>query len=584
MRIFASLVMAALIVVDSAASAQAAPEPGAARAVAEFVERFGNSGQFHGSALIVEEDVIVLNRNYAPRGRADPDHPDRQFRYYVASITKAVTAIAILRLAERGDLDLDAPIGVIFPGLRPEIGAAVTVRHLLTHSGGIVRDHTELLEAGESAVSTNIVTALNRSEPLFEPGTSVAYSNSGYRLLAVIVERVSGRPFAEFAASEIFAPSNMVSSSIGLGRTADGILLAGHHSPDLVTSVATDPDIDNPAVLVGAGGLYTSAADLARLVHALSRGELFSGEALETMLTPPSIGENNSDAMGWETVEIDGHRIHFASGASAGYVSMLFWDPANDIVVVLLSNDSSIGRVGGRTLGFGVMSLLAGGVAPPLPQAPLAAFLDHLQRDGPETAHAYAATLDTSDAPVANAAPIQAVGEPDGGAGETPLAWAPATADAGPEWLELDFDGPIATVEVRVHYAQIPGAITGIQWEGGLEQTLPPMELEQSDGQPVERYRLDGMRSVSRLRLMLDTRRVAGWPQIDAVALVDADGGVHWATAARASTSAFDASNVSMHDFPTPLVLEKWVRKLNENGHSHLAEQVRRANALIARE
>src|SRR5205085_3578911 len=130
--------------------------------------------------------------------------------YRLASITKQFTATAILLLAERGRLGLDDPVGRWLPTL-PPVPAGATLRQLLTHSAGLV-DYEDLIDepAPRQLRDADVLALLEHEDrSLFAPGSSYRYSNSGYALLALVVERASGLAFQDFLRQEVFEPLGM---------------------------------------------------------------------------------------------------------------------------------------------------------------------------------------------------------------------------------------------------------------------------------------------------------------------------------------------------------------------------------------
>lgn len=550
--------------------------------IAEFLAAFRERGNLRGSALAIVDGETVFDSAFglanAENGR--PNSTDT--RFYAASVTKAFTAVAILQLAEAGALRLDAPIADYLSGFDPEIGATVTVRHLLNHSSGILRDYTERLPEGAIGTDRQLIDSVNGSGLMFDPGSSIAYSNTGYRILALMIERVTNMPFAEVIHHRIFVPADMPRSTIGLDGVPAEQVARGYQRPDLVTPRPTLEIEDDLPAMRGAGGLYTTTHDLVNFVAALRAGVLISPESLETMLQPPSIGDDPTDVMGWEIMSLGEMPIVLGSGASSGYLAFLIWPRDGDDVVAVLSNDTSLGRVGGRALAFGLIRLLSGANAPAIPETPLADFLYVLQSEGIASATDFARTIDPSGAPIENAAASQALGPPDGGIGESQRAWAPATADAGLEWLELDYRTPVRATGIMVQYTQVPGAMTGIGINDGSSLPLDAETAQSRDGAPIERYALRPAVEVSRVRLQLDTASVDGWPQIDAVALVDEDGEPHWADRATASSSAYMASAASAYDHPTPDALARLAMRLEEAGRTDDAAAVREAANRLA--
>ena len=155
-----------------------------------------------------------------------------------------------------------------------------------------------------------------------------------------------------------------------------------------------------------------------------------------------------------------------------------------------------------------------------------------------------ASTLHAQSSPAPNWSPAQATGAPDTlEAGDLPTAWASLAPDGGPEWLELEFEKPAAIAEVRIRETFNPGAITKVValtaaneesliWEGQAPPAIAPVEMVLKPTKPA---------TSNRIKIHLDTTRVPGWNEIDAVELIGMDGSRQWAKNATASSSFADA-------------------------------------------
>ncbi|PCI59896.1 MAG: hypothetical protein COB37_10650 [Kordiimonadales bacterium] len=570
--------LAAAVVITFGAYCQSAPEQSKKDQMAALVRAYVETGQFQGSVTALVNNDLIFDQAY---GKANieaglANTPDT--RFYAASITKALTAVAVLQLVEAEKLALDAPIGQFFPALTSDMGETVTVRHLLMHTSGVMRDHTERLGGKENPTTADLMQVLNEAPLNFEPGTSGSYSNTGYHLLALILQRVSGHPFAGLIQEKILTPAGMTNSSIGQLDEQVGLYAAGYKSDDILTPKRTAKDDYDRPMLFGASGLFTTSRDLIAFTRALKGDSLLGLEMAEIMFTPRD-GRSTGQVMGWEIIHKDDQlgTLMLATGAADGFLSSLFWVKGSDTAVAVMANHSKLGRVGSQALSLNSLRI-AIGAGPQLaaPATPLAIYLSHILAGEHEAAADYVKTLDWSKAPLANAAAIQAVGEPNGGVGESRRAWAPATADAGEEWIKLDFDAEKPVTAVRVQFTQIPESLTGVEFDG-VKVEASPVHTVADNGAPVVEFRLSAPRTISSVKILLETKKVKGWPQIDAVSLIAEDGSVTWARDATSSTSAFRSSGVSLHDYPSKAVLRKLAERLRESGKKAEADKVENA-------
>jgi CubicO group peptidase (beta-lactamase class C family) len=255
----------------------------------------------------------------------------------VASTSKQFTAVCIALLAEQGKLGLDDEARTYLPEL-PRYEAPLTLRHLLQHTSG-VRDYPALLGiAGLPGISPAGVLALTaRQKGLdFRPGEEFLYCNSGYVLLAEIVERVSGQPFARFAEENVFRPLGMASTAFSAEPVA-GQAVA--YSPDGEGGFQVDMDGVN---LPGDGALKTTLEDLCRWDRNFYDNRLGRGGPglIEQLVTPGVLasGERIGYGLGLFLGEFAGVRFLRHSGTWAGYKAELLRFPDLRLSVILLSN------------------------------------------------------------------------------------------------------------------------------------------------------------------------------------------------------------------------------------------------------
>lgn len=227
--------------------------------------------------------------------RAQPLNADTLF--YAASVSKQFTALAAAKLIEQGKLGLDDDVRKYLPEL-PQYERPVTVRMLMLHTSG-VRDFLELIRlAGiESASKTNKATALQlvlrQKSTNFTPGTAYTYSNGGYLLLAEIIERVSGRPFAEFVSTTILRPIGMSRSFFMNDAKPQGLNIAHGYVQvgDRFEVRDTYPNFS------GSGGLMVSINDLAKFDREIARGGKVWTTTVAKILTTPGTFTNGGPAL-----------------------------------------------------------------------------------------------------------------------------------------------------------------------------------------------------------------------------------------------------------------------------------------------
>ena len=302
----------------------------------EYMEAQVRANHFMGSVLIARDGEPIFRRSY---GLANVEHdvpnrPETKFR--LGSLTKQFTAAAILLLQERGELDVGDPIGKYIEDA-PESWEDICIHHLLTHTSGIP-SFTSFPEYEETWMipSRPEKTMLRfRDEPLeFRPGKKLSYSNSGYILLALIIENVSGMRYGEFLEENIFAPLGMKDSghdsftailkhrATGYLQGEDGMEHAPYHDMDLPT---------------GGGDLYSTVDDMLKWDQALYTDRLLSGKSRKAMFTAHESGYGYGLGIG----KLLGRKIHSHGGGINGFVSQIIRFPEDRATVIILSNHES---------------------------------------------------------------------------------------------------------------------------------------------------------------------------------------------------------------------------------------------------
>ncbi len=281
------------------------------------------------SVLVIQDGRAVVRRAYgfADLDARTPATPATNYR--LASVTKQFTAAAILALVEDGKLSLDDPIRKWLPAL-PTVADPITIRHLLTHTSGLV-DYEDLIPEGttKQVLDADVLRLLEQeNKTYFTPGTSYRYSNSGYALLALIIERASGQTFATFLRERIFRP-------LGMNDTVafeNGISTVAHraygHSFENGAWTRTDQSVTS--AVLGDGGIYASIDDLAKWDAALY------DERFRIAFTPatPTDDPNVQYGFGWR---ITGDSL-WHSGETRGFRNVIVRYPSRRLTVVVLTN------------------------------------------------------------------------------------------------------------------------------------------------------------------------------------------------------------------------------------------------------
>jgi CubicO group peptidase (beta-lactamase class C family) len=301
----------------------------------------GRSDAAPGAAVMVIQDGAILKR--AAYGMADlergvPIRTDTAFR--LASVTKQFTAMAIMMLQEQGRLAYDDPVARFVPELS-RFGDGLTIRHLLTHTGGLPDYYDVMVEvSGEARPRTlHALTVLSAwGEPLFAPGERYEYSNAGYDVLASIIERASGQSYKEFVEQRILGPLGMAGSVVVEDRSTP---IAHRAYGYRVEGDGFAPDYDDPLKdVLGSDGIYSTVEDLYRWDQALYGERLVSRKTLAEAFRPVRLadGEEVPYGFGWSLESRLGHRCVSHTGSWVGFRSFIGRYLDDRFSVIVLSN------------------------------------------------------------------------------------------------------------------------------------------------------------------------------------------------------------------------------------------------------
>jgi CubicO group peptidase (beta-lactamase class C family) len=303
-------------------------------------------------------DTITL-RGY---GKADLEldvpTPDRAV-YEIGSVTKQFTAAAILQLAEQHKLSLDDEITKYFPTY-PLRGYHLTVRRLLDHTSGI-KGYTEIPEFEKimaRSLPRDSVVAMFSSKPFdFPPGDAMAYSNSAYFLLGLIIEKVSGQTYEQYVRQHLFEPAGMRDTRYCSTSTVVPRRAHGYDVRNDTLRLAAYIDMTWP---YSAGALCSTAGDLIAWTQALHGGRLYSAASYHEMITPGALNDGTviRYAKGLALDSVDGHRRISHGGGIPGFLTQLSYFPDDSLIVVVLLNTA--GPVSPEAISRSIVDVILG--------------------------------------------------------------------------------------------------------------------------------------------------------------------------------------------------------------------------------
>jgi len=293
------------------------------------------------SILVKKQGKVIWRKGY---GLANlelnvPVEPDMIFR--LGSITKQFTAVAVLMLAEEGKLSLQDEITKFLPDY-PTQGRKITVEHLLTHTSG-VKSYTDLpewLPLQRKDMTVGEIIDLFKNQPTeFAPGERWKYSNSGYILLGAIIEKASGKTYADFVEQRIFGPLGMKSTCYDSTSRIIRRRASGYAKGNAGFENAPYMSMSQP---YAAGSLASSVDDLATWTESLLAGKLVKKETLERAFTSYKLkdGQDTKYGYGWCISDYEGHRLIEHGGGIHGFLSHALFFPEDQVFVAMLANST----------------------------------------------------------------------------------------------------------------------------------------------------------------------------------------------------------------------------------------------------
>jgi CubicO group peptidase (beta-lactamase class C family) len=311
------------------------------------------------AVLVIEDGQPVFRKGYGVTDLRTLQKIGPETNFRLASLTKQFTAMAVMLLVHDGKLHYEDRLTDVFPDF-PAYGKAITIRQLLNHTSGLI-DYEDIMAKQYAGISDDKIPQIKDAGVLdllkhetatkFTPGSHWAYSNSGYVVLAMVVEKRSGMKFGDFLRQRIFAPLGMMGTlayergrneivhrAYGYTKTADGW---------------SETDQSSTSATLGDGGVYTSLDDLAKWDAALTAHTLLSAKEMEPALTAATAANGaplqESDGslaplygFGWFLNPYRGHRRYSHYGETVGFRNAIQRFPDDHFTVIVLSDRAEV--------------------------------------------------------------------------------------------------------------------------------------------------------------------------------------------------------------------------------------------------
>ncbi len=358
-------------------------------AVADMLERFITHEMADKelpalSIALVDDQQIVWAKGF---GFADPKTKlpaTAETNYRVGSVSKLFTDIGIMQLVEQGKIDLDEPITRYLPNFRPRnpFGKAITLRQLMSHRSGLVREPPvgNYFETSEPSLAQTIAS-LNNTELVYAPESRTKYSNAAIATVGYVLERTQGEPFARYLKRSVLDP-------LGLERTS--FEPTPRITKDLAKAYMWTVDgrvFEAPTFELGmspAGSMYTTVTDMGRFMSILfaggqgTKGQMLKSSTIEEMWTPQFAppGQKTGYGIGFGVRELEGRRTVGHGGAIYGFATTLKAMPDDKLGVVVVTTKDAANAVTDRIANLALKAMFALRQGKPIPQPEITSSVD----------------------------------------------------------------------------------------------------------------------------------------------------------------------------------------------------------------
>lgn len=303
--------------------------------ISSLMDFYYKNGAFSGMVLVVGNGKIIYDKAFGFANLKTKEPLITNSAFYLASVSKQFTAMAIMMLEEQGSLSYHDKLSKYFPEF-PEYANQVTIKHLLTHTSGMV-DYYDSGYFKPGFTNDDVLSAMLKQPSLeFTPGEKYAYSNSAYVILSMIVEKVSGMSFREFMEKNILNPLQMNST-----------IVFDQSNPEIknrTTGFNLVGDIDDyNAFTTGGGGMYSTTGDLYLWDQALYTDKLIPQASLNEAFTPTVLNDGtvSNYGYGWMIEYNDQDKSVFHTGGLSGFRTNIYRELSKHNTVILFTNYGS---------------------------------------------------------------------------------------------------------------------------------------------------------------------------------------------------------------------------------------------------
>jgi CubicO group peptidase (beta-lactamase class C family) len=331
-----------MLVTAAVVAAVMTARPAVADPVDDIISEQTKVSHLPGVAVaIVDDGRVTKLRGYGDANLEWPAKVDPNTKFQLASATKLFTGILLMRSVERGKLSLDDPISKFFPGA-PESWASIKVRQLANHTSGL----NESLGQPRPKTLADAVAASMKQPLAYQPGTEARYGFTDFTILRAILEKVNGATLPQLLDRELLKPLALIDTGFAMAQD-DGPVRTGEVLTRRASVYGWSGDRQRTSEFFfeplgyGAGGLFSSARDLAKLFAALDRGQIVSPQSLKELTTAATLpaGRKSGFGIGWTVRDYHGVPVVGHSGGPA--LSDVLRIPSQRRTIIVLTNQQN---------------------------------------------------------------------------------------------------------------------------------------------------------------------------------------------------------------------------------------------------
>jgi CubicO group peptidase (beta-lactamase class C family) len=299
-----------------------------------------DKGTTSASIVITQNGKTLLARTYGVADVAVNRNADSLTAYQIGSMTKHITASLLLKKVEKGQLALSDTLGQYLKGLKPE-WTGRTIAAVLNHTSGLPREYRTIDDVGTYRSTDSIIALAARSTgATVAPGTKFIYSNTGYMLLAALVEKLYGKSYSEVLRDEIARPLGLKTIGYCADMEPKGLVARGYLKPPKDT-LRPAPYM-HPSMLL-AGGVCSNPIDIAKWNIALYNGKILSPASFTAMSTPQGVAATAAVPYGFGMYvrpALTGEKVFLTDGNTVGFSNENVWYPDAKLGITLMTNTS----------------------------------------------------------------------------------------------------------------------------------------------------------------------------------------------------------------------------------------------------